>query len=69
MRGPLWLRLRLFPIFAAITKHATCSALETSSMISFRAFFVAAGAALKLTSINNDRASAQSSTATEKLNA
>ncbi|WP_398479934.1 YiiG family protein [Tardiphaga sp.] len=38
-------------------------------MISFRAFVVAAGAALALTSANTTPATAQSSTATEKLNA
>lgn len=38
-------------------------------MISFRAFVVAAGAAAALTFIASDRVTAQSSTATEKLNA
>ena len=38
-------------------------------MISFRAFVVAASATLALTSANTTRATAQSSTATEKLNA
>ncbi len=38
-------------------------------MISFRAFIVAAGVALTLTSINTTPATAQTSTATEKLNA